>query len=207
MLSLRWRVRTAAPAFHAPSSGSVRRAAINFKHPLATADVRRLWAPWRMEYILSEEHTGQCILCEAAKGPDEEWLVLHRGRNAYIIMNKFPYNNGHLMVVPSRHVTMPGDLTDEEALEIHKLISIAMEALRRSLNPDGFNLGANVGRNAGAGMDHLHYHVVPRWSGDTSFMPVLADVKVLPEYVDATYRRLRPLIYEIARESASQGRA
>jgi len=174
---------------------------------LATADVRRLWAPWRMEYILSEEHTGQCILCEAAKGPDEEWLVLHRGRNAYIIMNKFPYNNGHLMVVPSRHVTMPGDLTDEEALEIHKLISIAMEALRRSLNPDGFNLGANVGRNAGAGMDHLHYHVVPRWSGDTSFMPVLADVKVLPEYVDATYRRLRPLIYEIARESASQGRA
>ncbi|MGC8613767.1 MAG: HIT family protein [Conexivisphaera sp.] len=166
--------------------------------------MRRLWAPWRMEYISSGERGGECVLCEAARDPVEERLVLHRGERAFIIMNRFPYNNGHLMVAPVRHVRLPGELSDEEALEIHRLISASMEALRRAMNPDGFNVGVNVGRHAGAGMDHLHYHVVPRWAGDTNFMPVLADVKVIPQHLRTTYEQLRPLIQEILRGSTSR---
>ncbi|MFP3228821.1 MAG: HIT domain-containing protein [Nitrososphaeria archaeon] len=169
--------------------------------------MRRLWAPWRMEYISSAARGGACVLCDAAKGPDEEKLVLYRGRTAYVIMNRFPYNSGHLMVVPVRHVTAPGELSDEEALEVHHLISASIAALRRVMNPDAFNVGVNVGRHAGAGMDHLHYHVVPRWAGDTNFMPVLADVKVLPEHLRVTYERLRPALEEAVRGSTSRGRA
>ncbi|MGC8969059.1 MAG: HIT family protein [Conexivisphaera sp.] len=169
--------------------------------------MRRLWAPWRMEYISRSTGRGGCVLCEALEGPEDEKLVLHRGRSAFVIMNRFPYNNGHLMVVPVRHVRMPGELTAEEALEIHRLISASIEALRRTMNPDAFNVGANLGRHAGAGMEHLHYHVVPRWAGDTNFMPVLADVKVLPEHLRSTYTRLKPVIAEVVREQASQARA
>ncbi len=161
-----------------------------------------------MEYISAARRGGGCFLCEAARSPnDEEWLVLHRGKTAFIIMNKFPYNNGHVMIVPFRHVTFPWELTDEEALEIHRLIVASMRALKATMDPDGYNLGVNVGRHAGAGADHLHYHVVPRWSGDTNFMPVLADVKVISEHIRTTYERLRPAIEEAAKGSASQGPA
>ena len=159
-----------------------------------------------MEYI-SSKRGGGCVLCDAAKDPTEEKLVLYRGSGAFIVMNKFPYNNGHLMVAPVRHVRLPNELTDEEALEIHRLISASIEALRIAMNPDGFNIGVNVGRHAGAGMEHLHYHVVPRWAGDTNFMPVLADVKVIPQHLKATYRELKPVIEKVLRGSTYRGRA
>jgi ATP adenylyltransferase len=152
---------------------------------------RQLWAPWRLEYIQSaDEHEG-CIFCIAQAGNDEEGLVVHRGRNAFVMLNKFPYASGHLMVAPYRHVGGFGELEDEEALEIHRLASQGMGALAQSFTPQGYNAGWNLGRIAGAGVvDHVHLHVVPRWAGDTNFMPVLADVKVLPEHLLETRRKL-----------------
>ena len=145
-----------------------------------------LWAPWRLEYIERADDDGGCIFCE----PDDE-LVLHRGSQALVILNRFPYTSGHLMVAPTRHIGDYGQLTDDEALEIHGLTTAALGALAGSHRPQGHNLGWNLGRVAGAGVvDHVHLHVVPRWGGDTNFMPVLADVKVLPEHLEATHRRL-----------------
>ena len=145
-----------------------------------------LWAPWRLEYIAKADEDGECIFC----APDEQLLV-HRGRRAFVLLNKFPYSSGHLMVAPFRHGVELGELDDEEALEIHRLAAEALEALRATYRPDGSNLGWNLGRVAGAGIvDHVHLHVVPRWSGDTNFMPVLADVKVMPEHLVETRRKL-----------------
>jgi ATP adenylyltransferase len=145
-----------------------------------------LWAPWRLEYIEHADEGPGCIFCE----PDEE-LVLHRSSRAFVILNRFPYTSGHLMVAPKRHVGDYGALTDEEALEIHRLAKAALEALSAAYRSQGHNLGWNLGRVAGAGIvDHVHLHVVPRWAGDTNFMPVLADVRVLPEALAETARRL-----------------
>jgi ATP adenylyltransferase len=153
--------------------------------------MRQLWAPWRLEYVTTADQQEGCIFCLAAEGDDEERLVVHRGERAIVLLNKFPYSSGHLMVAPTRHVGDFADLTDEEALEIHALASASLGALREEYSPDGFNLGWNLGRVAGAGVeDHVHLHVVPRWNGDTNFMPVLADVKVLPEHLVASRRRL-----------------
>jgi ATP adenylyltransferase len=147
-----------------------------------------LWAPWRLEYVSNADDLDRCIFCE----PEEELLVA-RGRSALVVLNKFPYSSGHLLVAPQRHIGDFGALTDEEALEIHRLAAQGMDALRAEYAPHGFNLGWNIGRVAGAGIeDHVHLHVVPRWNGDTSFMPVLGDVKVLPEHLLETARRLRP---------------
>ena len=150
-----------------------------------------LWAPWRLDYIKSAEEQDGCFLCEAPSLSDEEALLVRLGAGALVVLNKFPYSSGHLMVAPSRHV---GDLTEleaDEALEIHRLAAEAVTALRQVYGPEGFNLGWNLGRIAGAGVvDHVHQHVVPRWAGDTNFMPVLADVKVLPEHLSETRRRL-----------------
>jgi ATP adenylyltransferase len=153
--------------------------------------VERLWAPWRLEYVGSaDEHEG-CIFCRAVAGDDEDGFVLHRGREAFALLNRFPYASGHLMVAPYRHVGEFSELGDGEALEIHRLASQGMGALAQSYGPQGFNLGWNLGRIAGAGVtDHAHLHVVPRWAGDTNFMPVLADVKVLPEHLVETRRKL-----------------
>jgi ATP adenylyltransferase len=152
---------------------------------------KQLWAPWRLEYIAQADEQDGCVFCDAAAGDDEDRLVVHRGDRAFALLNKFPYSSGHLMVAPSRHV---GDLTEleaDEALEIHRLATQAVTALRQVYGPEGFNLGWNLGRIAGAGVvDHVHQHVVPRWAGDTNFMPVLADVKVLPEHLSETRRRL-----------------
>ena len=148
--------------------------------------MKQLWAPWRLEYIRQADELPGCIFCE----PDEE-LVVRRGELAFALLNRFPYSSGHLMVAPARHVGSFGALTDEEALEVHRLAAEALEALAAAYAPDGSNLGWNLGRAAGAGVvDHVHLHVVPRWSGDTNFMPVLADVKVLPEHLAATRDRL-----------------
>jgi ATP adenylyltransferase len=150
-----------------------------------------LWAPWRLEYIQSADEQDGCVFCLAAAGDDEESLVVHRGKRAFVLLNKFPYASGHLMVAPLRHGVEFGDLDDEEALELHRLAREGIGALAQTFSPQGYNLGWNLGRIAGAGIvDHVHHHVVPRWAGDTNFMPVLADVKVLPEHLLETRRKL-----------------
>ena len=153
--------------------------------------MRNLWAPWRMEYILSEKPEG-CIFCEAYRRPDH--LVVHRTERALVMMNRYPYTNGHLLVAPRRHVAGLEDLSAEEARELFECLRRSVEALRRAFGPHGFNIGANLGRVAGAGVvDHLHVHVVPRWLGDTNFMPILAEVQVIPEHLARTSERLRAL--------------
>ena len=153
-----------------------------------------LWAPWRLEYI-QQAHAGDgCVFCREAAGElsADESLLIHRDDVGLAILNKFPYSSGHLMVAPVRHVGSLPALSDEEALELHRLAVAGIDALARVYEPNGFNLGWNLGHVAGAGIvDHVHMHVVPRWSGDTNFMPVLAEVKVLPEHLLATRDRLR----------------
>jgi len=153
--------------------------------------VKQLWAPWRLEYIKSADEDTSCVFCAAVEGHDQERLVVRRGTRAIVLLNKFPYASGHLMVAPVRHVGEFGQLEDEEVLELHRLASAGMGALAETYAPQGYNVGWNLGRIAGAGvLDHVHLHVVPRWAGDTNFMPVLADTKVLPEHLDETRRRL-----------------
>jgi ATP adenylyltransferase len=146
-----------------------------------------LWAPWRLAYVEHADELRRCIFCDPE--PD---LLVSSGEHALVVMNKFPYASGHLLVAPKRHTGDFVGLTEAEALEVHALASHGLEALRAEYAPHGFNLGWNLGRVAGAGIeDHVHLHVVPRWNGDTSFMPVLGDVKVLPEHLLETARRLR----------------
>jgi ATP adenylyltransferase len=154
--------------------------------------VKRLWAPWRLEYVQNADKQDGCVFCTAAASDDDEGqLVVHRGERAFVLLNKFPYASGHLLVAPYRHGLNFGDLDDAEILEIHRLGAQGLEALGATYGPEGYNLGWNVGRIAGAGIpDHGHLHVVPRWGGDTNFMPVLADVKVIPEHLTATRARL-----------------
>ncbi len=153
--------------------------------------MERLWAPWRLEYVQAADEQAGCVFCNAAAGDDEEMLVVHRAERAFVLLNKFPYASGHLMVAPLRHVGEFGALEDGEALEIHRLAGRALSILGETFGAQGYNLGWNLGRIAGAGVvDHVHLHVVPRWAGDTNFMPVLADVKVMPESLSATRSKL-----------------
>jgi ATP adenylyltransferase len=160
--------------------------------------MERLWAPWRMEYIDSarDEEEGGCLFCEKPKeSDDEKALILARQEKSFAMLNKYPYNSGHLMVAPLRHVGRLEDLEDEETLDMQKLLARSIKALKEAMQPDGFNLGMNLGRVAGAGVpDHLHWHVVPRWNGDTNFMPVTAGAKVLPESLEASLALLRAAI-------------
>jgi ATP adenylyltransferase len=151
-----------------------------------------LWAPWRLEYVGGADEQEGCLFCKAVESEDDEAaLVVHRGRHAIVLVNKFPYASGHLMVAPRRHIGEFAELTDEEALELHRLSGQGIGALAQLYEPQGYNVGWNLGRIAGAGVvDHVHVHVVPRWAGDTNFMPVLADVKVIPEHLAETRRRL-----------------
>ena len=150
-----------------------------------------LWAPWRLEYVTQADELPGCPLCAEAAAEVDDSLVVHRGQSAFALLNKFPYSSGHLLIAPYRHTGELGELGDETALEIHRLGLRGIEALRSTYAPAGFNLGWNLGRVAGAGIvDHVHLHVVPRWAGDTSFMPVLGDVKVLPEHLRSTRDRL-----------------
>jgi len=152
---------------------------------------KQLWAPWRLEYIQQADELEGCVFCLAAAGADEETLVVHRGEHAFVLLNRFPYSAGHLMVAPYRHLAEFAALSDEEALECHRLAEQGMAALAETYAPQGYNVGWNLGRIAGAGIvDHVHLHVVPRWAGDTNFMPVLADVKVVPEHLSETRARL-----------------
>lgn len=154
--------------------------------------VEQLWAPWRLEYVQHADDDEGCVFCRAAGLPeDEPELVVHRGELAFVLLNKFPYASGHLIVAPYRHGTAFDTLDAAEAAEAHRLAAAGIEALRTVYSPEGFNVGWNLGRVAGAGIvDHAHVHVVPRWGGDTNFMPVLADIRVLPEHLAETRRRL-----------------
>ena len=153
-----------------------------------------LWAPWRLEYIQQAGEDEGCVFCAEASGElaEDASLLVRRGSSAIVILNKFPYSSGHLLVAPIRHVGELAGLTSDEVLELHGLAVAGVEVLGVTYGPAGFNLGWNLGRAAGAGIaDHVHLHVVPRWIGDTNFMPVLADVKVLPEHLLETRNRLR----------------
>jgi ATP adenylyltransferase len=154
--------------------------------------MERLWAPWRLEYVQNAGKQDDCFFCAAAASDDDEGqLVVHRGEHAFVLLNKFPYASGHLLVAPYRHGVNFGDLDTEEILEIHRLGAHGLAALEATYGPEGYNLGWNLGRIAGAGIpDHGHLHVVPRWAGDTNFMPVLADVKVIPEHLLESRARL-----------------
>jgi len=153
-----------------------------------------LWAPWRSAYVSGQHQPAGCLFCTAlAAADDERQGILHRGPSTFVMLNGFPYSSGHVMVAPNRHVASPEELDDAERLDLMRLAGRAVAALRATYRPDGFNLGANLGRVAGAGVEgHLHLHVVPRWAGDTNFMPVTAGVKVLSESLEDTFRRLRP---------------
>ena len=150
-----------------------------------------LWAPWRLEYVESADDQPGCVFCLARDGDDTERLIVHRGQHALVMLNKFPYASGHFLVAPYRHLGDYGELSDDEVLELHRLASTGIGALAETYAPQGYNLGWNLGRIAGAGIvDHVHLHVVPRWAGDTNFMPVLADLKVIPEHLSETRERL-----------------
>ncbi len=161
--------------------------------------MERLWAPWRSEYVrsASEGEPEGCLFCELPQKDDQEAHILVRGDRGFVVLNAFPYNTGHLMIAPFRHVGDPEKLEDEELLEFEKLLQRSLSALRRAMSPDGFNVGMNLGRVAGAGVpDHAHWHVVPRWDGDTNFMPVVSDTKVLPERLTETWMKLRQAVEE-----------
>ncbi|MEW6778271.1 MAG: HIT domain-containing protein [Bdellovibrionota bacterium] len=166
---------------------------------------QKLWAPWRLAYIKNSDwkKPAGCILCtlqEQADGPGN--LILDRSALAYLIMNRFPYTNGHLMVVPKRHTADFASLTAEESADVMALLQKGTRALERAYRTHGFNIGMNLGRVAGAGIDeHLHFHIVPRWNGDTNFMPVLADVNVVNDHLETAYHGLREALLEGAGSS------
>jgi ATP adenylyltransferase len=155
--------------------------------------MQRLWAPWRLSYVQGERKTEGCIFCQAAEsGDDPAYHVLRRGERCFVMLNAFPYNSGHLMVAPRRHVPSLEDLDADELLELMALTQRSLGALRDTYGPDGFNLGVNEGEIAGAGFaDHVHLHVVPRWAADNNFMAVTGDTRVLPQSLDDSYAALR----------------
>ncbi|MBO8128292.1 MAG: HIT domain-containing protein [Peptococcaceae bacterium] len=167
----------------------------------------RLWAPWRSKYVTSAAKTAdpECIFCQKFNDnheKDAENLVLARTERCFVLMNLYPYNNGHLLVAPQRHVGDMTELAQDEMTELFEVTSWMLTVLRRAFNPDGFNVGINVGRVAGAGIPgHFHIHIVPRWNGDTNFMPVLGDVKVISESLDDTYRKLKAAMEEVRSEA------
>jgi ATP adenylyltransferase len=154
-----------------------------------------LWAPWRSDYIEKPSAGSACVFCELYQpgGDDREKLVLWRGPNTFVLMNRFPYNNGHLLVLPGAHHGRYDELAPDVFAAVHETLARAVRAVETALRPDGMNVGMNLGRVAGAGIPgHLHYHIVPRWNGDTNFMPVIGETKVISQHLLATYDRLKP---------------
>lgn len=157
--------------------------------------MEQLWAPWRLSYVVKDapaEKTDECFLCRGvAESEDRRNLIVERSTLGVVVLNKFPYNNGHLLVAPMRHVARIDDLTDDESLDLQKLLGKMLRSLDRAIRPDGYNVGLNLGKVAGAGLPgHLHWHIVPRWNGDTNFMPVVADTKVIVQSLDSLYELL-----------------
>ena len=154
--------------------------------------MKMLWAPWRMEYIRSKKPKG-CILCGKPEETDDTGnYILYRGKKNFVILNAYPYNPGHVMVAPYRHLASLEDFSDEELHEHYTIVSRVVKALREVVNPAGFNLGVNIGKVAGTGIeDHVHTHIVPRWLGDTNFMPVVGEMRVISEGLAVTYQQLK----------------
>jgi ATP adenylyltransferase len=172
--------------------------------------MERLWSPWRLAYVTGSVQTSDpepdnsCVFCQAAVRSDHNDLVLVRGRASYVILNLYPYNNGHLMVVPNRHIATLRATTVEERTELMRFTRDAEIALAEAYKPQGINVGLNLGRPAGAGIvDHLHIHLVPRWTGDTNFISVVGNVRVLPEELGKTASRLRPIFERLMQEDGS----
>ncbi len=157
-----------------------------------------LWAPWRMTYILGEDKPEGCIFCLATDGKGADDLVLGVGSLSLVMMNKYPYNNGHLLVAPKRHLPDLEGLEADELLDLLATVRLGTKVLKEVMGPEGFNVGLNLGRVAGAGIEeHMHFHIVPRWSGDTNFMTVLSDIRSIPEHIQATYQKLKPYFADL----------
>ncbi|MBP1696625.1 MAG: family hydrolase [Deltaproteobacteria bacterium] len=156
-----------------------------------------LWAPWRMEYILGKKKRG-CVFCRKLKEKkSKENLILYQGETVFVIMNKYPYTNGHLMVVPKRHCLNLEQLDNNELKELFDLLKASVRVLKSSFHPHGFNIGMNIGKTGGAGEEHLHLHIVPRWAGDTNFMPVLGKARIISEYLEKTYDKLHSAFMDL----------
>lgn len=155
--------------------------------------MERLWAPWRIQYILGNKKATACVLCSIANETnDEENLILYRSRHCFLVLNLFPYNDGHLMISPYTHTGVFTDLSPEELLDIMNITKIAVSALESTFHPEGYNIGMNLGAVSGAGIpDHLHMHVVPRWRGDTNFMPVLGQTKIINQLLKDSYIKIK----------------
>lgn len=156
--------------------------------------MKNLWAPWRMEYILSDKEK-ECIFCtKPFENKDRENLILYRGSLCYVIMNKYPYNNGHIMIVPYLHKSELTELSDDIISELIMLTKYSMECINKAFSPEGYNVGINIGAAAGAGIEeHLHLHIVPRWAGDTNFMIVTGEIKTIPQHLMDTYDEFYPI--------------
>ncbi len=158
-----------------------------------------LWSPWRLAYVTKSEQPAGCVFCAARELPEPDSLVLHEGSTCYIVLNRFPYSSGHLMVVPNRHVATLAGLTRDEMNEVGQHTQACEVALTEAYHPHGFNVGVNLGAPGGAGVhDHVHLHVVPRWTGDANFMTVVGNTRVLPEELSASVARLRPIFARLS---------
>jgi ATP adenylyltransferase len=154
-----------------------------------------MWAPWRIEYILNNPKDG-CVFCNAVQ--NKEGLTLYAGSDILVVMNKFPYSNGHLLVAPVRHVPTLDLLDQKEMVKLLMMVNLSMGILKKAMHPDGFNVGLNIGKVAGAGVEeHLHFHIVPRWAGDVNALTVFADVRVIPEHMLSTYNNLKPYYADV----------
>jgi ATP adenylyltransferase len=157
-----------------------------------------VWAPWRMEYVGSDQANEGCIFCPGhGRSQDQKKLILYRGDWSIVLMNRFPYSNGHLLIAPLRHISSFDSLSPDEKLDLLNMVERAVSVLKEVMDPAGFNIGMNLGKVAGAGVeDHMHFHIVPRWSGDTNYMTVLGEVRIIPEHIRATYEKLLPFFRE-----------
>ncbi len=157
--------------------------------------MKRLWAPWRMEYILDENKHKSCLFCDMlgeGRTRDKKNLILYRGKHCFVVLNRYPYNSGHLMVLPYIHTPTFDGLSDKVLLDFIKTVDKSVSILKKVLRPDGFNMGLNFGKVAGAGLEqHMHLHVVPRWTGDTDSMPIISETRVMPEHLRKTYNKLK----------------
>lgn len=167
-----------------------------------------IWAPWRMAYVKNASKPTRCIFClERSAKRDEARLVLHRGTHGFVIMNRYPYNSGHLLVAPYAHVKSLELLPADCALDLIRMTNLSIRALQLAVGPEGFNVGFNLGQVSGAGIEaHLHLHIVPRWNGDTNFMSLLAETRVIPEHLRTTYRKLRATFRSALAEASPSGR-
>ena len=169
--------------------------------------LKKLWAPWRMEYIegIDTNEKKGCIFCDKpGQDEDEKNYIIYRSKTCFIILNIYPYNNGHLMIVPYKHTPELSGLDSETRLDLMNTIDIAMEGIKKVMRPDGLNLGVNFGRSAGAGItEHIHFHLVPRWTGDTNFMPVIGCTKVISESLENAYAKLKKAVEIIIKEKKS----